>query len=245
MKTIKFIISTLVITVFSISMLSGQSNVGEIVTSTEITVKQGHHAQFLEGVKKWKECYLENKGERKWNMWRRVQGEGNVYVMTGSMANWAEMDKSDPVNKECYSTLLSFITPHVEKVAFNTSQVIPEFSRAWPEDAKHAWVTYYKVKNRFAFKEVVAAVSSTIKDKEGSVRGVWREYRGGSPDGPSFLVASPYKKLADLDVSRDTPGKIYTDAVGQEKANEMWDKWFDTVLNSWSYLFTLNTELSN
>jgi hypothetical protein len=244
MKTIKLIITTVIIAVFSV-MLPAQNNDRVIFTSTEITVKQGHHEQFIEGVKKWKECYLENKGERKWRMWRRVQGEGNVYVLTRTMANWAEMDKDDPEGKKCQATLLNYITPHVEKVNYSISQTMPELSRTWPEDAKHAWVTYYKVKNSFAFKEVITAVTGAIKDKEGSFRGIWREYKGGSTDAPDYMIATPYKKFADLDISRDQPAKIYTDAVGEEKASEMWDKWFDTVLDSWSYIFTLNTELSN
>ena len=40
--------------------------------------------------------YLKNKGTEHWNVWHRVQGKGDVYVLTGTMANWAEMDKKDP-----------------------------------------------------------------------------------------------------------------------------------------------------
>ncbi|NCQ15847.1 MAG: hypothetical protein GW810_13825, partial [Flavobacteriales bacterium] len=147
MKTIKCITNTLIVAVFSIGMLSAQNNEKALLTMSEITVKQGHNAQFMEGVKQWKECYLENKGEETWNMWQRVQGEGTVYVMTGLMSNWADMDKKDPVNKECYTTVLNFIMPHVEKVNFNIARTMPEFSRGPSEDMKLVWVTFYRVKN--------------------------------------------------------------------------------------------------
>ena len=74
-------------------LIVAQQNESILLNLSEITVKPGHNAQFIQGVKAWKECYLENNGEDKWNMWKRVQGEGNVYTMTSVMANWAEMDE--------------------------------------------------------------------------------------------------------------------------------------------------------
>src|SRR6056297_1233070 len=245
MKNFKPVAIAMFIAIFSSSAISAQDKTGEITTTTEITVKSGHHAQFVEGVKKWKACYLENNGQRKWGVWKREQGEGNVYVLVGTMKNWAEMDSNDPVNEACYMTLLNFISPHVEKVNYNISQVMPEVSRTWPADGKLAWVTYYKVRKGYAFKEVITAVSGAINDKEGSSRGLWREYKGGALDAPDYMVATPFKSFAELDVKRDTPAKIYSEAVGEEKANEMRDKWFDTVLDSWSHIFVLQPELSN
>ncbi len=191
MKTPKLMLNALLIAALCIGTLTAQDKAGPLTTTTEITVKPGHHAQFKEGVKKWKECYLENNGQMKWRMWHRVQGEGNVYVMVSTKDNWAAMDTDDPVSAACYMTLLNFITPHIDKVNYNISQVMPEVSRTWPEDGKHAWVTFYKVKRRDTFKEVITAVSGSIRDKEGSPRGLWREYKGGAADGPDFMVASP------------------------------------------------------
>jgi hypothetical protein len=36
---------------------------GHLMSVTEFTVKPGHEMQFREGIKAWKACYLENKGE--------------------------------------------------------------------------------------------------------------------------------------------------------------------------------------
>lgn len=245
MKNFKTIALAVLLAVFSSSAITAQDKVGELTTTTEITVKRGHNAQFVEGVKNWKECYLENNGQRKWGVWKREQGEGNVYVLVGTMKNWAEMDSDDPVNEACYMTLLNFISPHIEKVNYNISQVMPEVSRAWPADGTIAWVTYFKVNNGYAFKEVITAVGGAVKEKEGSPRGLWREYKGGASDAPDYMVATPFKSFAELDVKRDRPAKIFTDAVGEEKAGEMWDKWFETVVDSWSYIYVRQPELSN
>jgi hypothetical protein len=42
----------------------------QILSMTEFTVKIGHEKQFEEGIKAWKACYLENKGEWTWSMWK-------------------------------------------------------------------------------------------------------------------------------------------------------------------------------
>lgn len=245
MKTTRLIMSIFIVAIFCSNILNAQNIEATLLTASEITVKNGHNAQFMEGVKLWKECYLKDKGENTWGMWRRDQGEGNVYVMTGTMPNWAEMDKEDERGKDCYMTIVNFIWPHVEKVDQTIAKTMPDISRAWPEDAKYCRVTYYKVNKFYAFEEVISAVGNSIKEKEGTPRVVWHDFRLGGPESPDYMAVMPFTKYADLDISRDRPAKIYTDAVGQEKADEMWVKWFDTVDDSWSYTFTLMTELSN
>tara|TARA_R110000850_G_scaffold147130_1_gene269302 strand:- start:13421 stop:14158 length:738 start_codon:yes stop_codon:yes gene_type:complete len=245
MKTIKMMITTVIVAVFSISMLTAQNNESILLSVSEITVKQGHHAQFMEGVKKWKECYLENDGKEGWNMWRRVQGEGTVYIMASVMPNWAEMDKEDPANKDCYATVLNFIMPHVEKVNYNIARSMPEFSRTMPEDTKLVWVTFFKVNDGTVFREIVGAVSNAIKAKEGTQRGIWYNYMGGAADAADYMVSTPYSGFAQMDITRDTPWKIYENAVGKKKADEMGAKWDAAVDDAWSYIYTLNTELSN
>lgn len=245
MKTIKMMITTVIIAVFSMSMLSAQNNTSYLLNVSEITVKQGHEAQFVEGVKKWKECYLENNGKESWNIWRRVQGEGTVYIMSGMMQNWAEMDKEDPANKECYMTVVNFIMPHVEKVNYNIARSMPEFSRTMPEDTKLIWVTFFKVNDGTVFREIVADVNTAVKNKEGSQRGIWYSYAGGASDTPDYMVSTPFKGFADLDISRDGVWKIYENAVGKKKADEMDKKWDAAVDDAWSYIYTLNTKLSN
>lgn len=245
MKTFKLTITTMIVAIFSIGMLTAQNDEGEILNSTEITVKQGHNAQFIEGVKKWKECYLENNGEDNWSFWHRQQGAGNFYIMSGAMPNWAEMDKEDKASEGCYVVLLNLVMPHIEKVNSRISRGMPEVSGNAVQDPKYIYVTYYQVSKEYLFEEVINAVTKTIKDKEGDSRGNWYKVELGGPEMADFFSAQPYMKYADMDIVRDSPAKIYTDAVGEEKASEMWEKWFDTLENSWSYTFKLNTEMSN
>jgi len=165
--------------------------------------------------------------------------------MSGMKVNWAEMDKEDQASNACYQILLNDISPHIEKVSSRISRTMPEVSKSISEDPKFIRVTYYEVHKEYAFMEVLNAVSKAIKDKEGTTRGQWYNIELGGPETPDFFVVQAYQKYADLDIQRDSPAKIYTDAMGEEKANELWETWFDTLQNSWTYIYKLNEEMSN
>jgi len=225
--------------------LSQNNNTAPLLTVTEITVKQGHNAQFMEGVKKWKACYLENNGTDKWNFWRRVQGEGTVYVMSGLMDNWAEMDKEDAASKACQAIILNDILPHVEKTNYRMARSMPDRSRGPAPDMGLVWVTHYKVNNSADFNEIIDGVTAAIKAKEGSPRGFWYSNIGGPSENSDFFVSTPFRNFAELDIQRDTPAKIYRDAIGDKKMDEMIKKWRAAVDKEWSHILTLNKELSN
>uniref|UniRef100_UPI003593E1DC hypothetical protein n=1 Tax=Aquiflexum sp. TaxID=1872584 RepID=UPI003593E1DC len=115
MKTLRFIFNTAILAMFSIGILTAQSNDNAILNTNEITVKPGHNAQFIEGVKQFKACYLENGGTNNWSMWHRQQGDANVYILSGFMAKWAEMDADDASTQACYLTYLNHVFQHIEK----------------------------------------------------------------------------------------------------------------------------------
>lgn len=225
-----------------------QENESFLLNMSEITVKRGHDAQFIEGVKSWKECYLENEGEDKWNIWRRVQGEGTVYTMTSRMAKWAEMDETaDEAGKACRMLVQNFILPHVESVHYNVASSIPEISRStpMPEDTELVNVYNFKISNSTTFREVVDALTSEMKKSEGDATGMWYTVIGGAPEVADYFVAVPFKNFADLDIKRDGVWKIYANAKGKDKAAKLRDKFRASLQSDWSYMYSLNKELSN
>ncbi|MFL1012942.1 hypothetical protein [Flavisericum labens] len=229
-------------------LVVSQENESFLLNLSEITVKTGHNAQFIEGVKAWKECYLENDGEDKWNIWKRVQGEGNVYTMTSAMANWAEMDeKDDPAGKECRMIVVNLIMPHVKSVHYNIARSMPELSRnaPMPEDTGLVWVYNVKVNNSSDFNDVVSEISKAVKKAEGDSRGTWYSVMGGSPEVADYFIGVPFKNFASLDVERDGVWKIYENANGKNKTDALRAKFRASVSSDWSYIYTLNKELSN
>jgi len=217
-----------------------------ILTMTQFNVKQGHRAQFEDGVKKYKECYTSNNGETNWNFWMRVQGEGTVYGATSFMEKWAEMDEEDNAGKSCYDIVSNFIMPHVESTRYNMAMTLSDWSKTSEStsEPKLAWVSYYDVKDNITFSEIIAEVSSVIKAKEGEPRGYWYNLMGGKDSG-DYMVSTIYGSYAELDVDEDSTYQMYLKAKGEKKAKETLNKWNKAVNDSWSYIWEYKPEISN
>lgn len=224
-----------------------QVNESFLLNLSEITVKPGHSAQFIEGVKLWKECYVENNGEDKWNIWKRVQGEGTVYTMTSRMAKWAEMDENaDEAGKACRTIVLNFIIPHVKSVHYNIARSMPDVSTtASMEDATVVWVYNAKTSNSTNFMEVVKEITAATKKVEGNPRGTWYSLAGGSPGVADYFVALAFKNFAELDIDKDNVWKVYEKVNGKPKTDALRAKMRASLSSDWSYIYSLNKELSN
>jgi hypothetical protein len=251
MKTIKLLTANLIWMIFAVSaMLSNdvkaqETEKGFLLSMTEFTIKGGHDVQFREGIKAWKTCYLENKGQWTWNMWNRMNGEGNVYILTSRMANWAEMDKTDESGKNCSNIGRELINPHIESSETNFARFMPEVSKAYPNTDMVLWVTSWQVNNGTKFREIVKEVTETTKKAEGSSRGYWYSYMGGSKDAADFFVATPFANFAALDVESENVWNIYEKANGKEKRDQLQAQFRESIKESWSYLLRREKDLSH
>lgn len=251
MKTIRLLRANLIFMFFAVSTLMSSTaqaqgtEKGFLLSMTEFTIKNGHDMQFREGVKAWKACYIENKGDWTWNMWRRVNGEGNVYILTSRMANWAEMDKTDESGKNCRDIGRELINPHIESSVDNFARFMPDYSKAYPNTDMVLWVTYWQVNNGTKFREIVKEVTESTKKAEGSSRGYWYSYMGGSKDAADFFVATPFANFAALDVENENVWNIYEKAHGKEKRDQLQIEFRESIKDSWSYILSRQKELSH
>ncbi|WCO02734.1 hypothetical protein [Psychroserpens ponticola] len=214
-----------------------------ILDLTEFTIKQGQDTNFTDGVKKWNKCYKDSKGTNTWNVWHRLQGKGNVYVLSSRLANWADMDKKDAAAKECRTIAISSIIPHIESSEYNVTRYMPEPSRkANMEGMSIVWVNSFKVNDFVAFNEVLKEVTSTIAKKEGANRGYWYSIMGG--EGADYFISTPFKDFADLDKDTDSVWKVYESVHGKSKAQDIRKKFNASLEDAWSYTYTLVEDLS-
>jgi hypothetical protein len=229
-------------------MALSQSNESILLDMTELTVKFGHTEQFIEGMKAYKKCYTDNGGTNKWNTWRRVQGEGSVYVLTSSMAKWAEMDEGrDDAGKTCWINVVNLVRPHLQSVNYNIARSMHNlsFSTQMPETTSLVYVFNVKTTNSNSFLEVIGELSSAIKKAEGDMRGTWYSTQGGAPENADYFIGIPYNNFAAMDVERDGPWAVYEKANGKAKTDALRAKFRASVSEDWSYMYTLNKELSN
>ncbi len=232
-------------TILSNRVQAQETERGFILSMTEFTIKPGHNNQFREGVKAWKACYLENEGEWTWNMWSRVNGEGNVYVLTSTMSNWAEMDETDESGMKCRDVARDLINPHVESAENNYLRFLPEHSKTYPNPDQVLWVTYWQTKNRLKFLEIVKEVTAETTKVEGAPRSFWYSVMGGGKDAADFLAATPFANFAAMDVERENVWTNYEKIFGKEKRDEMQSTFREITDVSWSYIYRLAVDLSH
>lgn len=217
----------------------------QILTMSELTIKQGHHEQFKAGVKMYKECYEKNNGTDSWGLWSRMQGEGTVYALTGMVKNWAELNKNDEAGKACRDIVVNMIMPHVEKSVYHLASSLPEMStKKVTPDRTVVWVMYFRVKNSTLFNATLKEVHNTLKAVEGDIRGSWYSFMGGAEGTPDYMVTTSFKDLAALDVERDGVWKIMENKLGVKKTEQMRNDFRSSLDASWSYTYILNKELS-
>ncbi|MGB5243791.1 MAG: hypothetical protein WBN19_09655 [Lutimonas sp.] len=225
-------------------LLVAQNDDSRLLNMTQITVKFGHNDEFTQGVKQWKKCYMDNKGTEKYNVWRRVQGEGNVYVITGWLGKWADMDKKDEASDKCNNVVKESIAPHMEGISYNIAETMPELSTTWDPTTTVVWVTYFKVNNGTVFNEVIKETSSAMTKIEGKTRGAWYDVMGGAPDMPHYFVSTPFKDYAAIDVERDGVWEVLEKATSKAKAESVRANFRSSVDSMWSYVFKLDEEMS-
>ena len=226
-------------------ILMGQADSSNINNVTHIQVKMGHEAQFVEGVKMYNKCYSDNGGEGKWNFWRQVQGTNTVYAVTDMMENWAEMDdENDEARNKCRNLFPDFILPHMEETNYMITETMPDISNDSTEPKDKVWVTYFRVKNTADFMSVIKAISGEIKKAEGDERAYWYSVAGGSTESADYMVAWTFDKYADLDKDMDGVWKVYENAHGKKKTEEMRTKFRNSLDDSWSYIYDKSDDMS-
>jgi len=239
------LIAMVSINLLSVNTVQAQNN-SRILSMTEFTLKQGHNTQFREGIKAWKNCYLENNGEWTWNLWSRVQGEGNVYLLASYMDKWAEMDDaSDEAGQACQNLAVNLINPSVEKTVSNMARTMPDMSKDVVDGTEVVSVYLWRINNSTKFLEAIRSVQSSLKKQEGDLRGYWYNSVGGDLNAPHYFVVTSYPNFAAMDKPMDGVWDVVEKADGKKKREQLQADYRDAVDQSWSYMYRRVGDLSH
>lgn len=217
----------------------------KIINLTQVNVKMGHEMQFMEGMKMYKKCYVDNNGSNEWNAWRQVQGKNMTMAFTDTMDKWAEMDdQSDPAGNTCRTMFNEFIMPHVAGYESSMATTMPDVSPSEAVSTDKVWVTYFRVNNSSDFMDAIKTVSSAMKEVEGQPRGYWYAFAGGGSDSADYMVAWPFENYADLDVEMDGVWEVCAKKHGQKKTDEVRAKFRASLDDSWAYIYDKSEDLT-
>ncbi|TRO64166.1 hypothetical protein [Christiangramia sabulilitoris] len=234
------------ILLFPILGFTQEKDESRILHMYELEIKMNERENFEKGMKKWKDCYLENSGKDNWNVWNRVQGATGTVAVTFFMDKWAEMDEAPTgADTACQSIFQTDVFPYVVKMDHKMAESMPEFSKNPSSGNTVAWVRFFRTENWRDFKDVVKEVSSTYKEAKGEPLGYWYDFIGGDPDGPDYMVSMLHKNFAGLDEEWDSPWEIYEQKHGKDKTTKMQEKFRSSVEDTWTFVYKLNENLSN
>jgi hypothetical protein len=221
-------------------------NERQILSLTEFTIKPGHSAAFQEGVKSWKECYLNNEGTWSWNTWSRMNGKGSVYLLTSYTSSWAEMDEEDDAGRMCAPVALQLIMPNVDVAENQYFYTMPGWS-ATPGDEQNNFVevTYFKISHSEKFADLVSGVSGIIEDVEGDKRSTWYDSYGRSPGQFHYMSVVGHESMVSLDSPKTNIWQVIIDAEGEDRRDELVDLYYQSVEESWMYMYSRMEELSH
>lgn len=217
-----------------------------ILSVTEFTIKPGHNTQFREGIKAWKSCYLENEGDWTWEVWSRIQGEGNVYALSSFMGSWAEMDDtSDEAGQACQNLAQNLINTSIETANRNFFRTMLSWSKSDAVPNNVINVTYWRVNNRTLFMETLDEIVAATVSAFGEPRGYWRDAVGGDLNAPHFYFVVPFENFAGMDAPWDTGLTVVENELGKSERDRIEANYLASVDETWSFMYRKVDDLSH
>jgi len=209
-----------------------------ILEITRIEVKIGHDMQFRDAMKAYKSCLVEREYSESWSTWSNVGGEGREYHVVSNMDNWAEMDSPSDAGQACWSEHSEKLTSHVS--SFETRFARP--MKDWSGDAEGYNVVrlhHFRVDDNGDFRDTVGAITDIMKEADYEHLGSWYEMIGNDSNDPDYFVVSHYDNFAALDEDRAGAYDAIVEAAGQERADELWEQFGDSLRDDWEYFTDL------
>ncbi len=212
-----------------------QDNGGHMLQITRVEVKFVHVSKFRDGMQAWKTCYTENDGPNTWSAWNNVDGRAGVFHLVSLMENWAMLDSPAEAGRECWPVIEEEVAPHVSSVSTSHARQMP----AWSGEAEGYEVVrlhqFRAAGNGRQFREVVGEITSILKEAEFQHLGEWYRVDGGDSRRPNYFVVEHYDNFAAMDEERTSPYRALVDAVGEERADALWEQFGNSLRDDWEY----------
>ena len=200
----------------------------------ELTIKHGHGMKFREAMTAYMECYSENGGENAWSAWSPIEGAPNVMWFVSSMEMWAEMDADDPGDEACWSEHATELTSHIADADRRMYRRMGDWSGE-AEGYNVVKLHNFRVEDGDAFREIVGEMTGMMKDADYEHMGTWYGSVIQQRWDADYFVVEHFEDFAAMDADRKGVNGIMVDALGEEGAEEMWDRFGDTLADMEPY----------
>lgn len=217
----------------STSVLAQEDN-AHMLRMVRLDVKVGHTSAFREAMRAYNDCYTENGGESSWSVWSNVTGAGDYYYLVSRMDNYAEMGEQDEASRECWPMAEEQIMPHISQFEARYARFMPDWSGEY-SDSTVVELHQFRVEDGREFRETVGEITNILKEADHPHMGAWYRNLHSSSNQPNYFVVSRYADFAAMDEERPSAYRGVADAAGEERADELWDAFGDSLHEDWEY----------
>jgi hypothetical protein len=201
-----------------------------------VHVKMGHGAAFKAGMEAYSACLAEGDYDDSYSVWHAVDGDRTSYHIVASFDMWAEFDEEDEVSNACWAKegMREGIFDHMASWKTHYAERLPDWSGE-AEGYSVVRLHNFRVEDGSDFRALVSEITGYMKDAEYEHMGTWYDMMGGSSWNADYFVVEHFENFAAMDEKRKGANGVLVDAVGEEKAEEFWDNFGDTLTDEKGY----------
>lgn len=201
-----------------------------------VHVKMGHGAEFRAGMEAYSACLAEKGYEDSYSVWQAVDGDRTGYHIVSSFEMWAEMDEEDKISDACWEKegIRDGIFNHMASWETSYAERMPDWSGS-ADGFTVVKLHNFRVEDGSEFRSLVGEISGYMKEAKYEHQGTWYDVIGGGHGDADYFVVEHFEKYAAMDEKRKGANGVLEDAVGEEKAEEFWENFGETLADDNGY----------
>ena len=181
-------------------------------------------------------CLAENGYEDSYSVWQAVDGDRTGYHIVSSFEMWAEMDEEDEISNACWKKegIREGIFDHMASWETSYAERMPDWSGS-ADGFTVVKLHNFRVEEGPEFRSLVGEITGYMKEAKYEHMGTWYNVTAGGPDAADYFVVEHFENYAAMDEKRKGASGVLKDAVGEEKTEEFWENFGETLADENGY----------
>lgn len=230
-KILKSCAAGLVIAAGAVSADDHEDGDAYSIAIHHVNAKIGHIPAFQAGMEAVAECLAENGSEDGYSVWRSLDGDRTSFHIVGRFDNWAEFDEDDEAGEKCWGDeeIRAGVFDHMASWETSYAKKMPAWSGEGAEDYTVVRLHNFRVDEGDDFRALVGEMTGYMKDAEYQHQGDWFNVMPSGYWDADYFVVEHFADFAAMDEDRKGVDGVLREAVGDERADQIWEDFGDTL----------------
>lgn len=209
---------------------------GYMLTMHAVNAKIGHIPEFIAGMEAYSDCLEENEAEGGYSVWRSFDGDRTRFEIVSRFDTWGEFDEDDEAGDACWGNeeIRAGVFDHMSSWKTRYARKMVD----WSGDSENYTVVHlhnFRVSDGSDFRALVGEMMGYMAEAEYPYQPDWFNVMATGYGAPDFFAVSHFEDFAAMDEERAGLMGVLRDAVGEERAEQMWEDWGDTMADEKGY----------